>query len=83
MSEISEIRQKLQKEIGDSFSQVSSGFMEVSAKLKMAGIAEEFIKSLDHLFKTWLRTSQVLSGDVNALTDRYEEMESKLKHLNE
>lgn len=83
MSEISEIRQKLQKEIGDSFSQVSSGFMEVTAELKKTAIPQESFRKLEQLFKTWLKTSQVLSGEINALVERHEKLETKLDQFKE
>ena len=79
----SSIRARLQKTLGDSMSQLSSGFMAVSSDLKSANIAPDAQKKLDKLFATLMQVHRSLSGEINALIDQEDRIEKQFERLNE
>ncbi len=83
MPPITELRQKLQKQLGDAVSQVSSGFMETTSVLTAAGVTGEALKKLDRLFKTWMQSHQALAGQIDPLLDLYEKLEKQFEQLQE
>src|ERR1041385_3975254 len=83
MSQLSEIRQRFQKILGESISQFSSVFMGLSSDLKSNGTSEEALKKIDKLFKMLIGSNRALSGEINSLMDQYEKNEEQYLLLNE
>ncbi len=79
----SSVRARLQKTLGDSMSQLSSGFMAVSSDLKSANIAPDIQKKLDKLFATLMQVHRSLSGEINTLIDQQDRIEKQFERLNE
>ena len=75
MSQFSEFRQRIQKLLGDSVSQVSSAFMNLSAELKSSSNAAPLQKGIDKVFKMIIDTNRTLSQEVNSLLDHQEKHE--------
>jgi Nif-specific regulatory protein len=67
-----DIKQRIQKLLGESMSQLSSSFMELSAGLKSAEVSPEVSKKVEKLFSMVMHMNRTLSGEINALSDEQE-----------
>lgn len=80
---MSDHRQKYQKLIGDSMSQLSSEFMELSTLMKSSHVSPEIVKKVDRLFKMLVEASRKQGNEMNALVDRLEHVERTLEQMAE
>lgn len=80
---MSELRQKYQKLLGDSMSQFSSEFMELTTLLKSSQASPDVTKKVDKLFKLLMEVNRKQSGETNALFDQIEKLEKSLEQISE
>lgn len=80
---MSEIRQKFQKLLGDSMSQLSSEFMELTTLLKTSQASSDVTKKVDKLFKMLMDVNRKQSSETNAMFDQIEKLEKSLEQMSE
>lgn len=78
---MTELRQKYQKLIGDSMSQLSSEFMELTALLKSSHASPDVVKKVDKLFKLLMEANRKQSAETNILFEQIEKLERSLGHM--
>src|SRR5690349_223044 len=83
MSQSSEIRQRVQKLLGENMSKLSSGFMELSAELKSQNNSPEALKKVDRLFKLLMEFNRSISAEITGLMDAREGDDKRLELLSE
>lgn len=74
-----ELRQRIQKDLGEMMAQVSGGFHELSRRLNSSTV----VKDVDRLFRLFMESNRRLSADLNSLLDQQEKMEKRLERLEE
>lgn len=80
---MSELRQKFQKLLGDSMSQLSSEFMELTALLKSSQASADISKKVDKLFKMLMEVNRKQSVETNALFDQLEKLQKTIEKVSE
>jgi Nif-specific regulatory protein len=80
---MTELRQKYQKLIGDSMSQLSSEFMELTALLKSSQASPEVVKKVDKLFKLLMDANRKQSAETNVLFEQIEKLSRSLEQMTE
>ncbi|HTK82136.1 MAG TPA: sigma-54-dependent Fis family transcriptional regulator [Bacteroidota bacterium] len=83
MSQPSEIRQRVQKLLGENMSKLSSGFMELSSELKSQNSSPEALKKVDRLFKMLMEFNRSISAELTGLMDDREGDDKRLASLAE
>lgn len=83
MSDPSQLRQRVQKLLGDAMSSVSSGFMNISAGLRPGADPSELRKELDKLFSLQMRAQRSLTSEINGLLDELESLGGQVDGLKE
>ncbi len=79
MATLSEFRQRVQKNLGDAISRISSGFMSLSEELKRGHVHQDVLNQADKLFKAVIESHRTIAAEMNALLDQ----EEKQEHLSE
>jgi Nif-specific regulatory protein len=80
---MTELRQKYQKLIGDSMSQLSSEFMELTALLKSSQASPDVVKKVDKLFKLLMDANRKQSAEMNVLFEQIEKLSRSLEQMME
>jgi two-component system response regulator AtoC len=80
---MSELRQKYQKLLGDSMSQFSSEFMELTTLLKSSQASSDVTKKVDKLFKLLMEANRKQGSETNAVFDQIEKLEKSLEQITE
>jgi transcriptional regulator with GAF, ATPase, and Fis domain len=83
MNQLPEIRQRIQKLLGENMSQVSSGFMELTSELKAMNVSATVLKKVDRLFKLLMEFNRTISGEMTALMDGQEQYDKHFAQLSE
>jgi Nif-specific regulatory protein len=78
-----ELRQKYQKLLSDSLSQLSSEFMELTTLLKTHSVSPEISKKVDKIFKLLMDSHRKLSSETVSLFDQSEKLEKNLEQVSE
>jgi len=60
MPQLFDVKQRIQKLLGESMSQLSSAFMELSAGLKTAAVPTEVSKKVEKLFSMVMHMNRTL-----------------------
>ncbi len=76
--DITEIRQKINKLMGDFISEASSEFLNLSGQLKVDKASKETIGHSDKLFKRMIEFNRTLSKELNLLINEHEKLLDKL-----
>ena len=80
---MTELRQKYQKLIGDSMSQLSSEFMELTTLLKSPQVSADVSKKVDKLFKMLMEANRKQSVEANILFEQIEKLDRSLEQMTE
>lgn len=80
---MTESRQRYQKLLGDSLSQLSSEFMELSAQIKSGQKSDDVAKKIDKIFKLLLDYNRKLSSEANEFFETLERLEKTLEQAQE
>lgn len=80
---MSELRQRYQKLLGDSMSQLSSEFMELATLLKNSSASIEATKKVDKLFKLLMESNRRLNNETTLLFEQIEKLEKSLEAMTE
>lgn len=80
---VPEIRQKINKLLGDFTSQASEGFLSLSNELKNSNVPPEQIKNVDKLFKKLIEFNRELSSSLNSVLNDSEKSEKVITQLKE
>jgi hypothetical protein len=83
MLPLSDIRQRIQKLLGDGVSQVSSAFIGLSSGLQGSANSADLQKRVDKLFKMLMESNRMISGEVNALLDVLEKNDQRFAQVSE
>ncbi|MBW7888722.1 MAG: sigma 54-interacting transcriptional regulator [Bacteroidetes bacterium] len=80
---MSEIQQRYQKLLGDSMSQFSSEFMELTAHLKADRVADEVLKKVEKLFKLFMEYNRKLGSEASLFFEQLEKLEKSFEQVQE
>jgi transcriptional regulator with GAF, ATPase, and Fis domain len=83
MSDPSQLRQRIQKLLGDAMSSVSSGFMGISSGMRPGSDPAELRKELDKLFSLQMHSQRAITAEINTLLDELESLGGQLDGLRE
>ncbi|MFA5832697.1 MAG: sigma 54-interacting transcriptional regulator [Bacteroidota bacterium] len=80
---MSDLRQKYQKLLGDSMSQLSSEFMELTTLLKSSHVDSDVAKKVDKLFKMLMDANRRQNSETNIMFDQMEKLEKSIEQISE
>ncbi len=80
---MSETRQRYQKLLGDSISQLSSEFMELTTLLKSSQASADVSKKVDKIFTMLMESNRKLSSETNAMLEQTEKLEKAIAQISE